>query len=158
MAPDRTTQGSMSTGQHSDAYTSWSHPALATGQSPLAETTEVFLEEGHSAQGGFSASEGFSSCSPSTAFSLVPLFDPHLFATTQFEGLPLLSPRALHAALEGMGYVREKWLPPAERSEQHNLSTAAYLQIAAEIPPDRIIFLNLERFHRLLSATLNELY
>ena len=33
-APDRTTQGSMSTGQHSDAFTSWSHPASATGRSP----------------------------------------------------------------------------------------------------------------------------
>ena len=40
-APDRTTQGSMSTGtgQHSDAFTSWAHPASATGQSPWTETT-----------------------------------------------------------------------------------------------------------------------
>ena len=45
-APDRTIQGSMSTGQHSDAFTSWSHPASATGQSPWTKTTEVFRDEG----------------------------------------------------------------------------------------------------------------
>ena len=34
MAPDQTIRDSMSTGKHSDAFTSWSHPASATGQSP----------------------------------------------------------------------------------------------------------------------------
>ena len=52
----------------------------------------------------------------------------------------------------------EERLPPAERPGQHDLSTAAYLQIAAVIPPDSIIFLNLEEFQCLVSATLNELY
>ena len=45
IAPYRTTQGSMSTGQHSDAFTSWSHQASATGRSPWTETTKVFLEK-----------------------------------------------------------------------------------------------------------------
>ncbi len=57
-----------------------------------------------------------------------------------------------------MGYLLEERLPPAERPGKHNLSTAAYLQIAAEIPPDRIIVLNLEEFQRLVSATLTDLY
>ena len=52
----------------------------------------------------------------------------------------------------------EERLPPAERPGQHDLSTAAYLQIAAKIPPDRIIVLNLEKFQRLVFATYNELY
>ena len=52
----------------------------------------------------------------------------------------------------------KEWLPPAERFGQHDLSTAAYLQIAAEISPDRIIVLNLEKFQRFVSSTLNELY
>ena len=43
-APDRTTQGSMSTGQHFDAFIYWSHPASATGEIPWTETTEVFLD------------------------------------------------------------------------------------------------------------------
>ena len=159
-APDRTTQGSMSTGfgQHSDAFTSWSHPASATGQSPLTETTEVFLDESPSVHGGPSAFGGPSVQGPSTAFPLDPLIDLQFFATMQFEGSPLLQTKALHAALEGMGYLLEERLPPAERPGQHDLSTAAYLQIAAEIPPDRIIVLNLEEFQRLVSATLIDLY
>ena len=76
----------------------------------------------------------------------------------QFEGPPLFHTRALHAALERMGYLLEERLPPAERPGQHDLSTAAYLQIAAEIPPNRIIVLNLEEVQRLVSATLTELY
>ena len=84
--------------------------------------------------------------------------DPQIFATMQFEGPPLLHTGALHAALEGMGYLLEERLPPAERPGQHDLSTAAYLQIAAEIFPDRIIVLNLEEFKRLVSATLIDLY
>ena len=76
----------------------------------------------------------------------------------QFEGAPLLHTKALHAALEGMGYQLEERLLPAERPGQHDLSTAAYLQIAAEIPPDFIIVLNLEEFKRLVSATLIYLY
>ena len=94
----------------------------------------------------------------STAFPLAPLIDPQIFATMQFEGPPLLHTRALHAALEGMGYLLEERLLPAERPGQQDLSTAAYLQIAAEIPPDRIIVLNLEEFQRLVSATLIDLY
>ena len=70
----------------------------------------------------------------------------------------MLHTRALHTAFEKMGYVLEERLPPTERPGQHDLSTAAYLQIAAEIPPDRIIVLNLEMFQRLVSATLTELY
>ena len=157
-APDRTTQGSISTGQHSDAFTSWSHPASATGQSPWTITTEVFLDEGPSVHGGHSAFGGPSAQGPSTAFPLARLIDPQIFATMQFEGPPLLHTRALHVALEGMGYLLEERLPPAERPGQHDLSTAAYLQIAAEIPPNRIIVFNLEKFQRLVSATLIDLY
>ena len=76
----------------------------------------------------------------------------------QFEGPPLLHTRALHADLEGMGYLLAERLPPAERPCQQDLSTAAYLQIAAEIPSDRIIVLNLEKFQRLASATLTDFY
>lgn len=43
----------------------------------------------------------------------------------------------------------EEQQPPAERPGQHNLSTAAYLQISAEISPERIIVLNLDEFQRL---------
>ena len=57
-----------------------------------------------------------------------------------------------------MGYLLEERLPPAERPGKHNLSTAAYLQIAAEIPFDRIIVFNLEEFKRLVSVTLIDLY
>ena len=148
----------MSTGQHSYAFTSWSHPASTTGQSPWTETTEVFLDEGPSVHGGLSAVGGPSAQGPSNAFPLAPLIDPQLFATMQFEGSPLFHTRALHAALEGMGYLLEERLLPAERPGQQDLSTAAYLQIAAEIPPDRIIVLNLEEFQRLVSATLIDLY
>ena len=154
--PDRTTQGSMSTGQHSDAFTSLSHPASETGQSPWTETTEVFLDEGPSAHEGFSAFGSPSARGHSVVFSPSTLIDPQIFATTQLEGPPLLHTRALHAALEGMGYVLEERVPPAERPWQHDLSTASYLQIAAEIPPHRIIVLNLEEFQRFVSATLNE--
>ena len=76
----------------------------------------------------------------------------------QFEGPPVLHTRALHAALEGMGYLLEERLPPAERPGKHDLSTAAYLQSAADISPDRIIVFNLEDFQRLVSATLIDLY
>ena len=55
MAPDRTTQGSMSTGQDSIAFTSWSHPASASNQSLWTETTEVFVDKGPTTHGGFSA-------------------------------------------------------------------------------------------------------
>ena len=74
-ATDRTTQGSMSTGtgQHSDAFTSWSYPASATGQSLWTETTEVFLDEGPSVHGGPSAFGGLSVQGPLTAFPSHPL-------------------------------------------------------------------------------------
>ena len=149
---------STGTGQHSDALTSWSHPASATGQSPYMETTEVFLDEGHSVHGGPSAFGGPSVQGPSIAFPLAPLIDSQIFATMQFEGPPLLHTRALHAAFERMGYLLEERLPPAERPGQLDLSYAAYEQIAAEIPHDRIIVLNLEQFQRLTSATLIDLY
>ena len=108
--------------------------------------------------GGPLASGGPSAKGLSTAFHLAPLINPQIFAAMQFEGPPLLHTRALHAALEGIGYLHEERLPPAERPGQHDLSTVAYLQIAAEIPPDRIIVLNLEEFQRLVSATLTDLY
>ena len=76
----------------------------------------------------------------------------------QFEGPPLLYTRALHAALEEISYLLKERLPTAERPGQHDLSTASYIQIAAEIPPDRIIVLNLEKFQRLVSATLTDFY
>ena len=57
-----------------------------------------------------------------------------------------------------MGYLLEQRLSPAERPGQHDLSTAAYLQITAEIPPNRIIVFNLEKFQRIVSATLIDLY
>ena len=90
----------MSIGQHSDAITSWSLPASATGQSPLAEATEILLDEGPSAHEAPSAFEGFSFRGPSTAFPLAPLLDPQLFATTQFEGPPMVHTRPLQATLE----------------------------------------------------------
>ena len=158
MAPERTTQGSKSTNQHSDAFTSWSHPASATGQSPWTETTKVFLDEGHLVHRGPSAFGGPSAQGPSTAFPFAPLIDFQNFATMQFEGAPFVHTRALNAALEGMGYLLQTRLPHAERPCQHDLSTAAYLQIAAEIPPDRIMVFNLKEFQRLVSATLTDLY
>ena len=57
-----------------------------------------------------------------------------------------------------MEYVFKERLQPTKRPEQHDLSTAAYLQIAAEIPPDRLIVFNLEEFQLLVSATRTELY
>ena len=148
--PNQVTRDSMSSGQHSDTFTSWSHPASATGQSPWTESTEVIVDESLLAFGGPS-SQG-----PSTA--LPPLIDTQIFALMQFEGSPLLHIRALHTALEGMSYLLEDRLPTAERPSQHDLSTAEYLQIAAEIPPDRIIVQNLEEFQRLVTATLTDLY
>lgn len=53
--PEQTTLGSMYTGQHCDAFTSWSHSASATGQSPWIQATEVFLDKGPSAEEGPSA-------------------------------------------------------------------------------------------------------
>ena len=70
----------------------------------------------------------------------------------------MLHTRALHSTFEGMVYVLEERLPPAERPGQHDLSTAAYLQIAAKIHLDRISVLNPEGFQRLVSATLTKLY
>ena len=75
----------------------------------------------------------------------------------QFEGPPILHTRALHAALEGMGYLLEEQLQPAKRPSKHDLSTASNLKIAADIPTDRIIVFNLEKFQRLVSATLTDL-
>ena len=151
LAPDQTIRGSMSTGQHSDAFTFWSHPASTTGQSPWTEAPDLCLFEGLSAHECPSAQKGPLARGPSAVLS--PFIDPQIFATVQFEGPPLLHTRALHAALEGMGYLLEERLPPAERPSQHDHSTAAYLQIAAEIPPDHIIVLKLEEFQRLGSAT-----
>ena len=88
-APDRTTQGSMSTGQHFDACTSWSHPASATGQSPSIKSTEVFLDEGPSTHEGPLAFGSPSARGPSTAALPTTLTDPQIFATTQLECLRL---------------------------------------------------------------------
>ena len=124
MAPtprDQITRDSMSTGQHSDAFTSWSHPASATGQSPWTKALDVFLDNSPSTH------ERPSARGPSNAFSPSPLLDLQIFATTKIEGTFLLHIRALHAGFEGMGYVLEKRLPPAERPGQHDHSTAAYL-------------------------------
>ena len=57
-----------------------------------------------------------------------------------------------------MGLVLEERLPFAESLRKHNVSTAAYLQIVAEIPPDCIIVLNLEEFQRHVFAIFTELY
>ena len=57
-----------------------------------------------------------------------------------------------------MVYVLDKRLLPAVGPKQNNFSTTSYLQIAAKIPPDRIIVLNLKEFQRLVFATLIELY
>lgn len=81
--------------------------------------------------------------------SLSPFLDLQIFTTTQFESMPLLHTRALNAALENMGHVFKKRLPPAKRPWHHDLSIAAYLQIAADIPADRIIVLNLKEFQAL---------
>ena len=113
MAPDRTTQAPRFTGQHLDVFTSWSHPAFATDQSPLTETTEVFLEEGPSSHGNPLTFKGPSAQGPSTVFPLAPLIDFQIFATMQFEGPPLLYTRALHAALEEISYLLKERLPTA---------------------------------------------
>ena len=81
-----------------------------------------------------------------TAFVPSARIDPQVLAITSLESPFLLHIRALHAALKGTGYMLEERLPPAKRSRQHDLSTAAYLQIAAEISPDRIIVLNKQKF------------
>ena len=97
------------TGKHSNAFTSWSHPASATGQSPLTKTTEVFLEEGPSAHGRTSAFEGPSAQNPFTAFSFAHLINPQIFATTQFEVPPLLdhltAPACVARAAGGLDFV-----------------------------------------------------
>ena len=98
-APDLTTQGSMSTDQHFDAFTWWSHPASATGQSPWTETTKVFLHEGASPHKEPSAFGSPSARGFSVIFSPSTFIDFQIFATTQLEGFFVLHTRALHAAL-----------------------------------------------------------
>ena len=83
---------------------------------------------------------------------------PRMFSTTQFEGPSLRHTRALLAALEAMGHLLERRLPLAERPGQHDLSTAAYLQIAAQLPADRVIVLNLQKLSTLISSTVTYLY
>ena len=56
-----------------------------------------------------------------------------------------------------MGHF-DKSLPPDERSGQHELSTTAYLQIAAELLADRIIVLSLQEFSALVSAAVTDQY
>ena len=75
-----------------------------------------------------------------------------LFSTTQFENHPILDTKALLPAFEGMGHLEES-LPHAERPGQHELFTAAYIRYGVELPPDRIIVLNLQKFSALVSAT-----
>ena len=81
-----------------------------------------------------------------------------MFSTTQFEAPPLLHTMALLAALVGMSHLLEERLPPDERPAQQDLSTASYLQIAAKLPADRIIVLNLQEFSTLVSANVTDLY
>ena len=72
------------------------------------------------------------------------------------EGPQLLHTRALLSALELMGYTLDEHLPSAERPYQRDLSTEAYLQIAADMPPDRIIVLNLQEFSTLVANAVIE--
>ena len=72
------------------------------------------------------------------------------------EGPQLLSMRPLNAALEHMGYLLEEYLPPVERPNHRDLSTAAYLQIAADFPADRIIVLDLHEFSTLVAAAMRD--
>ena len=141
----------MSTGQHSDAFTSSSHPASATGQSPWTEATDIYLVEGLLVQ------EGPSARGPSTAFPFPSLIDPQIFATTQFEGPLCFTPEPFTRLLKGW-VCAQKYLPPTERPG----STASRLPRTCRLQPKflRIAssFYNLEEFHRLVSATLTELY
>ena len=55
-----------------------------------------------------------------------------------------------------MGYTLDEHLPSAQRPYQRNLSTEAYLQIAADMPPDRIIVLNLQESSTLVANAVIE--
>ena len=57
-----------------------------------------------------------------------------------------------------MGFTLDKHLPPAEQPSQRDLSTFAYLQIAAMVSPDHIIVLNLPEFSELVAEAVKEQY
>ena len=125
---------------------------METGQNSWREANDIFLDEGPSAHEGHSA-RGFSSLYPFPSF-----IEIQIFVTTQFEGLTLLHTKALQAAFEWMGHALDKHLQLAERTGKHDRLTVAYFQIAVELPPNRIIVLNLKEFQRIVFATLTELY
>ena len=55
------------------------------------------------------------------------------FATSEGEGFPILHVRQRLAAISHMGFTLDEHLPVAERPKQRDLSTFAYLQIAADV-------------------------
>lgn len=77
-----------------------------------------------------------------------------MFRTTQFEGPPLLHTWNLLAALDSMSHLVEERIPTGEQPGQHDFFTAMNHQIAAELPADRIIVLNLQDFSMLISAVV----
>ena len=78
------------------------------------------------------------------------------FGSAHIIGPQLLHTRALHFALELMGYTLDEHRSSAERPYQRDLSTEAYLHIAADMPPDRIIVLNLQELRTLLANAVIE--
>ena len=56
-----------------------------------------------------------------------------------------------------MGYTLEEHLPSAERPNKRDLFTKTYLQIAVDMPPDRIIVLNLQEFSTLVAKAVIEI-
>ena len=55
-----------------------------------------------------------------------------------------------------MGYSFDKHLLQAEHPDKHDLNTEAYLQIAADIPPESIIVFNLQEFTTLVANAVIE--
>ena len=80
------------------------------------------------------------------------------FATSQGEGSPFLHVRQLRTAISRMGFTLDEHLPAAEQPNQRDLSTFAYLQIAVEVPSDRIIVLNLPEFSDLVAEAVKKQY
>ena len=141
------------TGQHSDAFTSWSHLASASGPSAWHDIRDIVIDEGSLMQEHSASSN--SELTPQLSNYLLNL---QHFSTTQFEARPLVHTRALLALIEGMGYHLEEGFAPAERPGQLYLSVVTYLQIVSELPSDRVVELNLQVFNSLVSKTIAKLY
>ena len=139
---------STSTSQYSGAFESVSSKdsyfALVSTPAPQMS----LLHESSEFQHGFD--------DPSMRFPrLVPDFLRE-FGSGHIEGPQRIRTQALLSALELMGYTLDEQLPSAEHPYQRNLSTKAYLQIASDMPPDRIIVLNHQEFSTLVANAVIE--